>query len=344
MRDDPALGVEIRYVIPKSPAEKVGLEAGDRILKYGGTEGELTQFTGLKRGRAQLLEWLNTQPPGTDIRLEVKRKNGKTETLPVALDQIPGSLPSQDAVVPDKLPQPASLKKALEPLELLNPNAKPPKIAEKNPPKVQTGTFKRTTADGQHTYWVFVPRAYDPNMSYAMVMWLHPPGKFAEDDVDDFIDQWIESCRDHHMILVMPLTQNDSGWIPSDASFLAEMMNAVAKEYNIDRQRVVTHGMGVGGQMAIYLGFTERDLVRGVATTGAVVTQVIDAPRDKRLSFYLAGGSVDPIIKSIAESRIKLADKSYPVIYREIAKRGREYLEEPQILEVVRWIDMLDRL
>jgi S1-C subfamily serine protease/predicted esterase len=344
MRDDPALGVEIRYVFPKGPAQKIGLEAGDRIVKYGGTEGELTQFTGLKRGRAQLLDWLNTQPAGTDIRLEVKRKNGKTETVPVTLDQVPGSLPAQDAAIPDKLPQPASLKKALEPLELLNPNAKPAKVAEKEQPKVQTGIFKRTTADGQHTYWVYVPRTYDPNISYAMMMWLHPPGKSAEDDVDAFLDQWIDVCRDQHMILVMPLTQNDSGWIPSDAAYLTEMMNAVVKQYNVDLQRVVTHGMGVGGQMAIYLGFTERDLVRGVATTGAVVTQVLDAPRDKRLSFYLSGGGVDPIIKSIAESRVKLAEKNYPVVYREIAKRGREYLEEPQILELGRWIDMLDRL
>ena len=146
------------------------------------------------------------------------------------------------------------------------------------------------------------------------------------------------------MILLVPLTKLDSGWIPSDAAFLVEAMNAIIKEYAVDRQRVVTHGMGVGGQMAFYLGFNKRDLVRGVATTGAVVTQVQNNPRDKRLSFYLAGGAVDPIIKSIAESRVKLAEKNYPVIYREIPNRGREYLEDAQIREVVRWIDSLDRL
>jgi predicted esterase len=162
--------------------------------------------------------------------------------------------------------------------------------------------------------------------------------------VDDFVDLWEDFCRDNHLILLMPLTAHDSGWIPSDAAFVAEAMNAIAKDYAVDRQRIVTHGMGVGGQMAIYLGFTERDLVRGVATTGAVVTQVIGGPRDKRLSFYLAGGSVDPVIKSITESRAKLNAKNYPVIFREIPNRGREYLEEAQLREVVRWIDMLDRL
>jgi predicted esterase len=142
----------------------------------------------------------------------------------------------------------------------------------------------------------------------------------------------------------MPVTQNEGGWIPSDADYVVEATRSVASTYTIDRRRVVAHGMGVGGQMAIYLGFSQRDLVRGVATTGAAVSQVKDNQRNLRLSFYLAGGGVDPIIKSIAESRVKLAEKHYPVVYREIPDRGREYLEEAQLRELVRWIDSLDKL
>jgi S1-C subfamily serine protease len=342
MRDDPALGVEVRFVFPNSPAAKAGLAAGDRIIKVGLAEGNLAQFTGQRRSRAELADWLNNMAAGAEIRLEVKRKDGKTETLKTQLDRLPGTVAGQDETVPAMLPQPASVKKALAPLEVAG--GKPAKAADKEPPKAETGTFKRNTADGQHTYWVYVPKTYDPNVSHALVVWLHPPGKFKEDDVDDFVDQWEDFCRDSNMILLIPLTQNDSGWIPSDAAFVAEAMNALAKDYTIDRQRIVAHGMGVGGQMAIYLGFTERDLVRGVATTGAVVQQVIGGPRDKRLAFYLAGGSVDPVIKSIAESRTKLIEKNYPVIFREIPNRAREYLEEPQLREVVRWIDMLDRM
>jgi hypothetical protein len=70
---------------------------------------------------------------------------------------------------------------------------------------------------------------------------------------------------------------------------------------------------------------------------------VLDSPRDKRLSFYLAGGAVDPVIKSIAESRPRLTEKGYPVVYREIPNRAREYLEDRQLQELARWIDMLDR-
>ena len=343
MRDDPALGVEVRYVFPKSPADKAGIQAGDRIVRFGPAEGKMFDFTGNKRGRSELTDWLNTLSAGIEIQLEVKRAGVKNETFKARLEQMPGSVAGVDATVPDKLPQPASLKKGTEPLESNNPNVKPPKIAEKNPPKLETGTFKRTTADGQHTYWVYVPKKYDANIAHALVTWLHPPGKFKDDDIDDFVDTWEDFCIEQHMILLMPLTKADAGWVPSDSAFVIEAMNAVIKEYAIDRQRVVTHGMGVGGQMAIYLGFTERDLVRGVATVGSVVTQVLDSPRDKRLSFYLAGGAVDPVIKSIAESRPRLTEKGYPVVYREIPNRAREYLEDRQLQELARWIDMLDR-
>ena len=55
-------------------------------------------------------------------------------------------------------------------------------------------------------------------------------------------------------------------------------------EYTIDHQRVIAHGMGVGGQMAYYLGFNVRDLIRGVATTGAVLTNPVkDTAANQRL-------------------------------------------------------------
>src|SRR5205823_5657535 len=108
----------------------------------------------------------------------------------------------------------------------------------------------------------------------------------------------------------------------------------VTGKYTIDRQRVVAHGMGVGGQMAIYVGFNYPELFTGVATTGAIVQSIKDHAQGDRLSFYLAGGAVDPIVKSIAESRTKLAEKRYPAVFREIPNRGREYLDEERLREV----------
>jgi S1-C subfamily serine protease len=337
LRDDPKLGVEVRYVYAKSPAERAGIKAGDRIVKYGAVPEELTPFLGQQPGRQQLLNWLNTQKPGSEIKLELARKDGdKTEEVTLKLDAF------LDALLPDRLPQPASLRKALDPLE----TAKPSKVARPAEPgkKAETGFLRKTTADGERKYWVYVHEDYDPNVAHALVVWLHPPGKGKDEDGANLTDLWEDFCRDNHIIMIGPTSQNEGGWIPSEADGVVAATNEVLERYTIDRQRVVVHGMGTGGQMALYLAFADRNVFRGAATVGAVVTQVKDNVAPQRLSFFLAAGSLDPLAKSIADSRTKLTEAHYPALFREIPNRGREYLEEAQLRELIRWLDSLDRL
>ncbi|HYT92400.1 MAG TPA: PDZ domain-containing protein, partial [Gemmataceae bacterium] len=364
LRDDPKLGVEVRYVYPRSPADVAGIKAGDRIVKVSTNEKPPVPFQGAKRGRDELFDILNKLAPGTDIKLEVLREGGKkTDTVSVKLADMPGSTRAKDDTVPEKLPKVASAKKALEALEkgpppdkgpkVKGPKVEPPKKDKKDdkvdPPKKEekadppkTGFIKRTNAAG-HKYWIWVPTEYDPNISYSLVVWLHPPGKNKDEDGEKLADAWEDYCADNHIILVGPQTDAESGWIPSDSDFVLETMRDVMGRYTIDRQRVVAHGMGVGGQMAVYLGFSSRDLIRGVATTGAVVTQAKDNVATQRLAFYLAAGDRDPLAKAVADCRFKLIDHQLPVVYRELANRGREYLDERTLGELVRWIDALDR-
>ena len=238
--------------------------------------GPLQQFTGGDAsGRDQLAGLLGSLTPGTELKLEVVRKEGaKTETVTVKLGELPDS-------VPDKLPQPASLKKALEPRKT---GAKPPMPApkeekkdedkkdEKKEPKkkAETGLLSRTNAAKDHEYWIFVPENYDANSSYALLVWLHPVGKGKEEDVKVFRDTWIDYCEDHNIIIAAPRADSsEAGWVGSETDFVREVVKEVTDTYTIDRRRVVAHGMAVGGQMAFYVGFHARDIIQGVATTGA---------------------------------------------------------------------------
>ncbi|MCS7046277.1 MAG: PDZ domain-containing protein [Gemmataceae bacterium] len=342
LRDDPELGVEIRYVFPKSPAERAGLKPGDRIVKHG-LDKALIPFSGAQRGTRQLSDWLNTLVPGMEVKLEVKRKDGdKTETVALTLDQLPGSDPAHDFQLPDEVPGAASAKKALAPLKVANPKVQPPKV---EPPagKPETGIVKRATADGEHKFQVYVPEDYDPNIAHALVVWLHPPGKNKDDDFEAFAALWEEHCARHHLILVMPISENESGWLRGESDFVLEAVQDTMKRYTIDPRRVVAHGLGIGGQMALHLGMNHRDVFTGVAAVGAVVGTIKDNVPTQRLAFFLAAGSQDPLAKSVADSRVKLADKKYSAYYLEMANRGREYLEESHLRQLVRWIDTLDK-
>jgi hypothetical protein len=340
MRDDPEPGVEVRYVIPNSPADKAGLKEGDRLVKFEQQVGPMVAVMQPLQGRDHLTNVLSGRAAGADLKVEVKRAGGKTETVTVKLGEMMDDVPA-------KLPEKSSFKKANEPRKPAPGMPPPPPgpAPAKKEAKVDTGLINRTSAAGDHTYWIYVPKDYDPNISYALVVWLHPVGKNKKQDVEDFTDTWEDYCKDNHIILVGPKAENDTGWLASEADFVREATEAVKTTYQIDPHRIVAHGMGQGGQFAFYLGFHARDLFRGVATTGAALAS---PPKEKvanqPLAFFVACGGKDPLAKSIAETKTKLADQKYSVIHREIANMGHQYLDLKTLEELLRWLDSLDRL
>jgi serine protease Do len=344
MRDDPSLGVEVRHVFAKSPAEKAGLKVGDRILKFGNDEKALTEFTGETRGRTQFLDWLNTQNPGSDVVLAIKRQGGgKIDTVTATLGNLPGSLPGVPDSILDKLPETRSFKKALAPLELNKQNVKAPKVDPADPAKADTGLLEFNTPDGEHKYWVWVYPEYDPNIAHSMIVWLHPPDKNSREELDGWADLWdLDYCRKHHIILVMPV-EKQGGWQPNAAEYVVAAARETMKAYTIDKQRVVAHGMGAGGQMALHLAFNHRDVFRGAITAGTTLIRAKDNIANQRASFYMAGGSLDPLNKYIAESRTRLAERRFPAFYREMKGRGRDYLTPTEVDEAARWLDSLDQ-
>ena len=114
---------------------------------------------------------------------------------------------------------------------------------------------------------IFVPEKYDPNVSHGIVVWLHPPGRNKEADVKEFVDEWEAICGETNLILVAPKSDNADGWIASEADFVVGAVRDVAKGYTVDPQRIVAHGMGIGGQMALHLGMNHRDLFRAKAAS-----------------------------------------------------------------------------
>jgi serine protease Do len=273
----------------------------------------------------------------------VQRKDKKNETLTVTLAEWPAKGATDE--VPETLPEVASKEKALEPHKPVPGMPPPPPAPKKDDKKAETGVMERQNASASHKYWVYVPRNYDPNISYAMLIWLHPVGKDKKEDDENIQDAWLDFCRNNHIILVAPKAENKTGWVSSESDVVAEVARDVMATYTVDKRRVVVHGMGVGGQFAYYLGFHNRDLVRGVAATGAGLANAAkEKLPNQPLAFYLHTGSKDPLKDSVVETRTKLIEQKYPVVYREDKDAGHQYLDDKALEELARWIDSLDRL
>jgi S1-C subfamily serine protease/dienelactone hydrolase len=372
MRDDPELGVEVRYVFPKSPADGAGIKPGDRIMAVAAGTEKAHPFA----GNTGLEAILNGTAPGMEIKVDVRRKGAdKNETLTVKLAALTDD-------VPDRLPEPASLKKALEPKKKVpaevaeakkatpdeppaEKKAPPRRPAKKEAPKeepkkeepkkevkdddeekkVETGFQKRSNASHDHEYWLYVPENYDRNVAHAVVVWLHPAGQGKDKYAEAMVEGWEDFCNDKHIILIGPKAVNETGWLVSEVDFIREAVERVATEYTVDRQRIIVHGMGLGGQLALYMGMHDRDLFRGVAVTGASLTQPAKPNAlNQRMAFFIVAGGKDPRIRAILDTKEKLIEQKFPVAFREIPDMGHQYLDDETLQELVRWIDSLDRL
>lgn len=364
MRDDPEAGVQIRFVYPKSPAAEAGLVAGDRITKVGpkpDAKAKGPATLNAVKNAAALAGILARLTPGTDVQLEVKRKDGgKVETVSAKLGTPPDALP-------EKLPLPSSLGGTApeKPKEEKKEEKKPPtartdapdffptvlqepkkdekKEEPKKDEKVETGLLKRANEALGREYWVYVPENYSAKVSHGLIVWFHPVGQGGK-DAEVMARTFRDFCEDSHFILMGPKSQSDA-WVPSEAEQVMGDVKAVTKQYTIDKTRVVAHGMGIGGQMSCYVGFTARDTFRGVAAIGSVLGT---APKDniptQPLSFFLAWGDKDPLAKDIVAGKAALDEKRFPVVAREMKEAGKEYLDVKTFEELLVWMDSLDRI
>src|SRR5262249_6136876 len=259
-------------------------------------------------GPDALTELLNHLPAGAELKLEVKRKDGgKSEALAVRLGvltaDVPAGLPAEatrkkalEPRAPAKEEQkgaPLGLKKARDVEEKKEQKPEPKKDDKKKP---ETGLHKQANAAGDREYWTYVPEDYDPNISYALVLWLLPRGKGGEREMEALTEAWADVCAERNVILVCPKAESETGWLASEADAVLGAAREVMDRYTIDRQRVVAHGMGLGGQFAFYLGLNARELIRGVATTGAALASAAkDNVADQRLAFFVVAGGKDPL-------------------------------------------------
>jgi serine protease Do len=363
LRDDPGPGVPVRFVYPKSPAETAGIKEGDRVMKIGpkaepkgdGKDKAKAPTLAPVQNRAALAAALSRLTPGTEVQIELKRKEGdKTETVTAKLGTVPEELP-------EKLPLPSSAGKALEGKKEAAPgfpkfpmsraadgytlvSLQEPKKEDEKKEKVETGLLRRTNEALGREYWLYVPDNYDPNVSHGLVVWFHAAGQGGKDD-EVMARTFREFCESHHFILMGPKSAGADGWLPSETEQVMQDVRAVLGRYTIDRARVVAHGVGNGGQMAFYLGFNARDVFRGVAAIGAVLgTPPKENVPNQPLSFFLAWGDKDPLAKDIAAGKAALEEKRFPIVAREMKEAGKEYLDAKTFAELLVWLDSLDRL
>jgi len=300
-------GVTVRYVYPELPAAKAGIEPGDVLVSLEGKAIE---------GREQLLVQLAALEPGQEIELEV-RQGSETRKLKLQPDVLPEDLP------------PAELPPAREKVE----------PAEGDLPDV--GILRLKVPELKNDAWGYVPEAYHPGVAHGVVVWLHPPDGF---DWDKLLARWKPLCDAGDLILVAPKSEDPKRWQPGEATLVKKLLDNVSSTYTIDPTRVVIHGHEGGGTLACLVAFGNRQLVRAVAIVDAPVA---GRPPENdplhRLAIYLTVAKKSRHAAAVQAATKRLREMKVPVTVKDLGEEAR-YLEDDELAELVRWIDMLDRI
>src|SRR5262249_7070581 len=190
-----------------------GIKEGDRITKGGPDARTLRPVN----NRTELATLVGSARPDVQVTLEVTPKGEKkSKKITVKLGEYKEDVPAE-------LPKKASLEKALEksgtpaPKEAKKDGKEDKEDKKDDTPKAKSGLFSRFNQARDRTYWVYVPSDYNPNISYGLVVWLHPVNKNKQDDFERLTDLWEDFCSEQRVIMVCPKSEHETGWVASES-------------------------------------------------------------------------------------------------------------------------------
>lgn len=326
---EPTAGLAIRMVFKDSPADKAGIQATDRILKVNGQD---------VTDSASVWDRISRIRPADQITLSVQQNADEPHDVDLKLGTIPSVVP--DELQPSLIPPPPKADSTIGEASVENKNPDEKADDAKKPPK--TGLISEKSDANSQEYWAYVPNEYNPAYQYALVLWLHPAGDTFQSAA---LKAWKTQCEERGIILLAPKAQLPIGWQPNDVELIKDLTEEFMKKYNIDRRRVVLHGMGAGGNLAYLLALQEREIYRAILTiqTPARLPPPDHEP-DFRLQYFLVEQQKSPAAKAVKTTAESLRKLKFPVSYRALGGDPATYPAPGDVAEFARWIDLLDRI
>ena len=299
-------GVLVRHVYPNSAAEQAGLKSGDIISRLNETP--------LKDHNQLRVELANFEP-SEEVQLHYSR-GGQVTPINVLLAPITPELPVIQAHPLPATPAPAN--------------------------NLATGLVEIKLPEEANDCHAIIPANYRADVPHGLVVWLHAPG-----DVNDDIlkQQWATLAAKYHLIVLAPKAADDNRWQPTEIEFIRKTMDNIINTYNIDRNRIVSFGRQAGGAMSLILGFSQRDLVRGVIPVDAPFPlRAGISPNDpaERLAVHAILVKGSPVSRAVGNAIKALEAAKYPVSRTELESPGEITDELRESL--TQWIDSLDRI
>jgi polyhydroxybutyrate depolymerase len=183
-------------------------------------------------------------------------------------------------------------------------------------------------------YLLYVPPSYDPAMPTPLVITIHG---FAQWPANQrAVSQWNPLADEYGFIVVYPsgvdfpkrwrtYGQNDPASPPmEDVIFIADLIDELASEYNIDPTRIYANGLSNGGGMSVLLACELSERIAAIGTVAGAHLYPLDACRPTFTVPMIAFHGTDDEIVPYYGGPSGPFDNAFPVIPDWVAQWARQ--------------------
>jgi serine protease Do len=299
-------GVVVRYVFPGSGASAAGIEAGDKIVKVNDTD---------VMDAAALRQTLASFEPRQEVQVTVTRAD-EEKIVQVSLGTLPTTIP-----------------------ESLPPSRKQTPLVEA---AVVADFIEVKVPEHANACLAFVPSSYRAEVPHGVVVYLRPPGAF---DKAKLLADWRVLCEANDLILLAPQPLDADRWTPVEVEFIQKTLEQIIAKYTVDKSRVAIYGQEAGGALAYLFAFRNRELARAVVAVDAAMPARLRLPDTDPvypLAVLTTNAPGSRVAERVEQAIEQLREMKYPVTV--LPLDAARALNEQELEQVVRWIDMLDRI
>ncbi len=177
-------------------------------------------------------------------------------------------------------------------------------------PGPQTLTFVSSVDDSEQPYALYLPKSFDPQKKYPLVVSLHAEDSNHRLNLIQLFGQgnrfndggrvpftYFQPARDVDFIIACPLARGTIGYRGIAERDVYDVLADVKRRFRIDDDRVYLTGISMGGGGALWLGLTRPDVWAAVAAVCAEPLSGTEAlaPNAWNLPIRLFHGDQDPV-------------------------------------------------
>lgn len=193
-----------------------------------------------------------------------------------------------------------------------------------------------TDENGDHKYVVFVPANYSPDKKWPVILFLHGACNRGTDGRSQLVSGLAPSIRlrmeEYPFVVVFPQCEDTQsrvlgGWTdqPEDSERALKMLDAVEKDYSIDKKRECLVGLSMGGSGAWAVASRTRDRWAALVPVSAMA-DTADAPKVAGIPTWVFHASSDPLVaphiaRDMVDAVNAAGGKAY---FTEVTKRAHD--------------------